>query len=155
MQAADGVGDNVGSGLGTGDDLNEVGPFEFVGEGKFGEGFEFGGFGFVVVIEDGFEGAAFALEAGDDVVDIAAQNEPGEAGAKILVVDEEVEDFVGEVVGGDGDVRVGQEPEDIEKALVLWRDGVAAVEGEFPEAVGVAEGEGGRGREAWSVERGA
>ncbi len=126
------------------------------GEGfEFAEGFGFDGFGFGVVVEDGFEFLLLAIEGAEGLGVVegeaafldagGALKRSGLAGgrvgdggeAELVAVD--FGDFGHEVEGVDGLFgRIVEEPGDVEEAAFVADIGFVAVKGKAPDAESLA-----------------
>lgn len=152
VEAVQGASDGIGGfACGVADVLGVL-LFIVVKVDEFAGGFGFDGFDLGVVIEDGFEFALLAEDGahGLGLVEFEAafvERGGGIGGHELAGIGVgEFEraglaargaDSSGEVEGVDGfGARMGEEVGDVIEALLVFEDGAATVEGEFPETQG-------------------
>jgi hypothetical protein len=99
------------------------------------------------VVEDCFQAALLPAEAGVDLFEIEVTPQPRHILGEVVVAGESVIDPAGEPGGPDALTKwLSEKPRDVEEALVLGQNCIAAVENQLPESGGVVESEG-RGQE--------
>ena len=142
MEMEKAIEHNIGRGFSHVGDFREAGFLHVLDKHELAQSFDFDRLEFVFAVENGLQGFLFVEERPGDVGVIAVLADPRHLRSEIGMLAEKVIDFRREVMAMD---RLGapmtEQPGDVEKRLVLGRDGELAVKDEFPEAACVAKRE--------------